>query len=189
MQELIKYKHYLLVIGLLVLAKFVWVPLWETKEQNWQQQASNQQNLNKTLALLALKQEMAEKQQLMADSLAIAESKFANTNDVTSYKLQAQSELESLFQQNQLTISSSSWRDGLTNGDIQTLLLDIRFTGNLKAYLQLLQQLKVSAELANVSLESNQLTIRGQTQDKLGAVNGQISLKLAVKLLTEEASS
>ncbi|GIU49868.1 hypothetical protein TUM4438_34400 [Shewanella sairae] len=188
MQDLLKYKHYLIMIGILVLAKFVWVPLWDTKEQNWQQQASTQQNLNKTLALLSLKDEMAKKQRQMANSLQLTESKFADTTDVTSYKLTAQSELESLFKHNQLVISSSNWRDGIANDDIQTLLLDIRFTGELKAYLQFLQQLKAKPELSNVSLESNQLTIRGQTKHKLGSVNGQISLKLAVKLLTEEAA-
>ncbi|GIU46053.1 hypothetical protein [Shewanella algidipiscicola] len=188
MQELIKYKRYLILVAVLVLMKFVWVPLWETKQDNWQQQQQAQSNLNKTRALLALKDEMLVRKTTMSVRLEQAESGFAQTASITSYKLTAQSKLESLFKRHNIELSNSSWRDGLKTNDIQTLLLDIRFTGSLKQYLSLLQELQQNGDFANVSLDSNQLSIRGQTSDKLGSVNGQVSLKLAVKLLSSEES-
>lgn len=188
MQELIKYKRYLILVGVLVLIKFVWVPLWETKQDNWQQQQKTQSNLNKTRALLALKDEMQVKHEIMVTRLQQAETRFAQTANLTSYKLTAQSGLESLFERYDIELSNSSWRDGLKNDDIQTLLLDIRFSGTLKQYLHLLQELQHNVEFLNVSLDSNQLSIRGQTSDKLGSVNGRVSLKLAVKLVSEGES-
>jgi len=188
MQELMKYKRYLILVGVLVLIKFVWVPLWETKQENWQQQQKTRSNLNKTKALLALKDEMHERQQIMSYRLQEAESHFAQTDNVTSYKLTAQSKLESLFKRHDIELSNSSWRDGLKNDDIQTLLLDIRFEGQVKQYLHLLQELQQNDEFTNVSPESNQMSIRKQTAQKLGSVNGRVSLKLAVKLVSQGAS-
>lgn len=188
MQELMKYKRYLILVGVLVLIKFAWLPLWETKQENWQQQQKTQSNLNKTRALLALKDEMQARKTTMSARLQQAESGFAQTASITSYKLTAQSRLESLFKRYDIELNNSSWRDGLQNDDIQTLLLDIRFSGSLKQYLHLLQELQKNGDFANVSLDSNQLSIRGQTSDKLGSVNGRVSLKLAVKLLSEEKS-
>ncbi|WP_394146921.1 hypothetical protein [Shewanella atlantica] len=183
-----KYKRYLILVAVLVLIKFAWVPLWETKQENWQQQQKNQSNLNKTRALLALKDEMQARQETMLKRLQQAELGFAQATNVTSYKLASQSNLERLFKRHDIELSNSSWRDGLKNDDIQTLLLDIRFAGSLKQYLKLLKELQHNAEFANVSLDSNQLSIRGQTEDKLGRVNGRVTLKLAVKLVSEEAA-
>ncbi|QYK00281.1 hypothetical protein [Shewanella psychrotolerans] len=188
MQELIKYKRYLILVAVLVLIKFAWVPLWVSKQENWQQQQQTQSNLNKTRALLALKDEMLTRKTLMAARLKKVESSFAQTASITSYKLTAQSKLESLFKRHSIELNNSSWRDGLKTDDIQTLLLDIRFSGSLKQYLNLLQELQQNEDFANVSLDSNRLTIRGQTSDRLGSVNGSVSLKLAVKLLSKEES-
>lgn len=188
MQELMKYKRYLILVAVLVLIKFVWVPLWVTKQENWQQQQKTQSNLNKTRALLALKDEMKARHETMSTRLQQAESGFAQTASITGYKLTAQSKLERLFKHHDIELSNSSWRDGLINDDIQALLLDIRFSGSLKQYLHLLRELQQNVEFANVSLDSNQLSIRGQTAQKLGRVNGRVSLKLAVKLLPEGES-
>ncbi|NRD74686.1 hypothetical protein HQQ94_15945 [Shewanella sp. VB17] len=188
MQEILKYKRYLILVGVLMLMKFVWVPLWQTKQDNWQQQQKNQVNLNKTHGLLALADEMQQKQEIMSTRLQQAESHFAQTQNITRYKLDTQSGLESLFKRHEIELSNSSWREGLISDDIQSLLLDIRFSGSLKQYLHLLHELKQNQDFANVSLDSNQLNIRGQTPAKLGTVNGRVSLKLAVKLIAEEGS-
>ena len=188
MQELVKYKSYLVLIAALVLAKFVWVPMWDTKQDNWRQQKTIQANLSKTQGLLALRKEMQTRQDVMSSRLANTESQFAQTSNITSYKLTAQSALEKLFKSHDMKLTNSSWRDGLIDDDIQTLLLDIRFTGALKSYLHLLQDLQQKHDFSNISLNANQLSIRGQSESELGNVTGRVSLKLAVKMATGDES-
>lgn len=180
-----KYRHYFLVIGLLILIKYIWLPLWDSKQENWQNQQSLQSNLNKTLALLAIKQDMSQAHVLMSERLAEAESSLESTNNLISYKLSTQSNLEKLFKRFDIAISNSTWRDGLINEDIQSLFLDIRYSGSLIQYLNFLDALQQGEHYSNITIDTNQISISGQSPQQLGTVNGAMSLSLAVKMNPE----
>jgi len=186
MQELIKYKHHFLLIGLLILIKYIWLPLWDSKQENWQNQQYLQSNLNKTLALLAIKQDMSQAHVLMSQRLAEAEADLASTDNLISYKLTTQSNLEKLFKRFDIVISNSTWRDGLINEGVQSLFLDIRYSGPLIQYLNFLDVLQQDEHYSNITIDTNQISINGQSSKTLGTVNGAMSLSLAVKVNPEE---
>ncbi|MGI2113424.1 hypothetical protein ACRN9G_07460 [Shewanella frigidimarina] len=186
MQELIKYKRYLFLIGLLILIKYIWQPLWDSKQENWQNQQYLQSNLNKTRALLAIKQDMSQKYSLMSQRLAEAESGLASTDNLISYKLTTQSDLEKLFKQFDISISNSTWRDGLIDEGVQSLFLDIRYSGSLLQYLNFLNNLQQDESYSNITIATNQISISGQSAERLGTINGAMSLSLAVKIVSEE---
>ncbi|UCX03978.1 hypothetical protein ACRWQL_15595 [Shewanella sp. HL-SH4] len=181
-----KYKHYLLLIGLLILIKYIWLPLWDSKQDNWQNQQYLQSNLNKTRALLAIKQDMSHAHMVMSQRLAEAESGLASTDNLISYKLTTQSNLEKLFKRFDIVISNSTWRDGLIDEGVQSLFLDIRYSGSLIQYLSFLDDLQQGEQYSNITIDTNQINVSGQSADNLGSINGAMSLSLAVKITSVE---
>lgn len=181
MQSLQQYKHYLQLLLLLLLIKFAWSPLWQAKTDNWQRLEQSERNLAKTRALLQLDSEMAQQQVNMRELLKQAEGQVAQSNDIVSYKLALQTRLEQVFKQHELQITTSDWRDGVPEDDIRVLLLDLRFTGKVKDYLQLLSTLQQDDSFRMMALQADQLSIKSQTPTSMGQVNGRITFQLAVK--------
>lgn len=175
-----QYKGYISVLLLLILARFAWQPMWLSKQENWLQLQYSETAQHKATAVLALEQDMQQVQQDMLQLLTSAEEKLGNGNDLTKFKLQSQQQLEQLFIQHNMQITLSSWREGLADGGVQTLVLDLRFNGKLKHFLNLLTQLQQSAIIPSMVIVEQQLTIRGQTAVDMGNVDGSISIRLAV---------
>ncbi|MEH8021205.1 hypothetical protein [Rheinheimera metallidurans] len=175
-----QYKGYISVLLLLLLARFVWQPMWLSKQEHWLQLQYSENAQHKARALLALEQDMQQVQQDMQQLLALAEAKLGNGEDLTQFKLHSQQQLEQLFLQHNMQITLSSWREGLAEGGVQTLVLDLRFNGKLKHFLTLLNQLQQSAIIPSMVIIEQQLTIRGQTEVDMGNVDGSISIRLAV---------
>lgn len=183
MESLAKYKNLLLFLGVLLLAKFVWVPLWDSKQAYWQQLSQGQHNLAKMQALITLSAPMLERSEQMALLLSEAEGSTPQADELTNYKLATQSAIETLFKRHDLLLASTAWRDGIIEQDIHILLFDLRFNGKLKSYLALLQEFDQNKAFINLTVVNDQLIIRGQTADSLGFVDGNVSLQLAVKIL------
>lgn len=175
-----QYKGYISVLLLLVLARFVWQPLWQAKQETWQQLQFTEAAQSKAQALLILADDMQHYEHNMQSLLTLTEAKLGNVSSITSFKLQTQQQLEKLFAQHNLQITLSSWREGIEEGDIQTLLLDLRFSGKVKHYLNLLQQLQQSTLNPSMVIIEQQLNITGQTTLSMGTTDGNISIRLAV---------
>jgi hypothetical protein len=175
-----QYKGYISVLLVLILARFLWQPLWQAKQESWQQLHYSETAQRKAQALLTLADDMQLTQQKVQTLLISAEKKLGNASDMTNFKLQTQQQLEQLFAQQNLQITLSSWREGIAEGGIQTLVLDLRFSGKLKHYLNLLQQLQQSALIPSMVIIEQQLSVRGQTPTSMGTTDGSISLRLAV---------
>ncbi|WP_337841048.1 hypothetical protein [Rheinheimera sp.] len=182
MQALQPYKAYLPWLVVLLVARFVWQPLWETRQENWQQLAFNQNTLAKTQALLTLSAEMSEAQQHMGMLVKAAELKLTPAENLTRVKLDTQQQLEQMFNQHNLQISLSAWRDGVMQQDVQTLVLDLSFSGKLQDYLKLQQQMQQQVSLPSLLLLNQRLNIRGQNAQQLGDVTGDVSLRVAIRL-------
>lgn len=180
MQVWQQYKSYIIVLAILVLARFIWQPMWLNKQENWLQLQYSETAQHKTTALLSLTDEMQQAEQQMQQLLTLAEQKLGDGSNLTQFKLQHQLQLEQLFLQHNLQITLSAWRDGLAEAGVQTLVLDLRFSGKLKHYLNLLMQLQQTAIIPSMVIIEQQLTIRGQTADDMGNVNGNVSIRLAV---------
>lgn len=174
-----QYKVYLSVLLLLAIARFVWQPLWQTKQDNWQQLQFSETARQKTQGLLTLEAEMQQTQQQMQTLLQATEKRLGRAADLTRYKLQTQQQLEQLFSQYRIQISQSSWRDGLTEDGVQTILLELRFSGKVKDYLLLLQHLQQDESLPSMVIIEQQLSNRGQSEQSMGDTLGRISFRFA----------
>lgn len=175
-----QYKGYLSVLLLLCLARFLWQPLWQAKQESWQQLQFSETARYKTQALLTQADAMEQARHNMQELLTSAEQKLGNASDMTVFKLQTQQQLEKVFAQYGLQITLSSWREGIAEGGIQTLVLDLRFNGKLKQYLELLAQLQEKSLFPSMVIIEQQLTMRAQAPDSMGFTDGSISLRLAV---------
>lgn len=181
-----QYKGYLTVLLLLMIVRFVWQPLWQAKQDNWQQLQFSETARKKAQALLTLETEMQQAQQQIQMLLQAAENNLGKAADLTRYKLQTQQQLEQLFSQHKLQITQSSWRDGLTDEGVQTILLELRFNGQVKDYLRLLQQLQQDGSLPSMVITEQHLSNLGQTGQSMGNTQGRVSLRFAA--LTQGAS-
>jgi hypothetical protein len=182
MASLLKYQKHLLLLGLLMVAKFIWVPLWESKQEHWQLLSQGQHNLAKMKALITISQPMSQRQDEINQQLQQSELLMPSTTDLTTYKLTAQAAIENLFSRYQLSLDRTAWRNGVNERDIHVLLLDLRFNGKLKHYLRLLEELDTSKDFINLIIVRDELNIRSQSQTSLGTVDGQVTLQLAVKI-------
>lgn len=174
-----QYKGYLSILLLLVLARFVWQPLWQTKQDSWQQLQYSETAKHKAEKLLGLQAEMQSAEQEMLAILSDAEQKLGRADDITQFKLQTQQRLESVFRQHNLSISLSSWREGVIDNGVQVLVLDLRFSGRVKDYLYLLQQLQQDNELPSMVITEQQLSNNAQSVNSMGETQGRISLRFA----------
>jgi hypothetical protein len=189
MAALSKYKKLLIMLGLLLLAKFIWVPVWEHKQNQWAQLSQGQHNLNKTQALIALSEQMKQREEEISWQLASIENLIPETENLASYKLASQNTIESLFQKHNLILDRTAWRDGVNQQNIHKLFFDLHFNGKLKNYLSLTHNLATASALFNISIFEENLNITGQESGTLGQVSGNVSLQLSVKVLPNGQSS
>lgn len=175
-----KYKNYFSILILLLVVKYIWFPLWQGKQEKWIKLHFTEASIAKAESLLVFQDEMELVAQQVSALLADAENKLGKTSDITRYKVQTQQQLEQFFLDNNLQIDLSSWRDGVETQGVQTLVLDLRFSGQLKNFLNLLYQLQNTTDMPAIGIHEQQLTMRSQTATSMGQVDGSISFKLAV---------
>jgi len=182
MQALQPYKGYLPWLALLLLARFIWQPLWTEKSENWQQIQVSQNTLEKTKALLDASEQMKSAQQQISAMVEGAQNKLIPAENLTRVKIDTQQQIEQLFTQHNLTISLSSWRDGIVKTNVQTLVLDLSFSGQLVDYLNLQSDLQAQSPFASMVFVEQRLTIRNQNETQLGEISGDVSIRVAIQL-------
>jgi hypothetical protein len=182
MQQLQVYQKYLLPLAVLVLLKFVLVPLWDAKEDNYQQLASSRYNLEKTLALTGLGEQMQLRKTEMTELVSRAEATVVSGTDMTQVKLDAQSAIDNLLRDSALNLTNSNWTDGLGEADITTVFYELSFSGDLLNYLKFLQQFTTDPAYAGMALESSRLRLTQQETAQTTQIDAAISIRLPVRL-------
>lgn len=182
MQELHTYQKYLPLLLVLLLANFVLMPLWDAKEENYQQFATTSYNLEKTKALTGLGEQMQSRKTELAALVQQAEKAMVAGSDLTQIKLNAQSNIENLLRSHQLNLANSNWTDGLGEADISTFYYDCSFGGDMLSYLKFLQQFASEPSFASFAIESSRIRVSDQTFEQPGKVDVFLSIKLVVRL-------
>ncbi|WP_306520515.1 hypothetical protein [Rheinheimera sp.] len=182
MQERQTYQKYLPLLGVLLLANFVLMPLWDAKEENYQELATTSYNLEKTRALTGLGEQMQQRKTELTALVKQAETAVVSGTDITQLKLAAQSDIEKLLRSHQLNLSNSNWTDGLGEADISTLYYECSFSGDLLNYLKFLQQFANNPSFAGFAIESSRLRLSEQTPAQPGKVDASLSIRLPVRL-------
>jgi len=184
MSELTKYKSPLTFIAILVLAKFVWLPMWDLKEASWQEYKDINNTQAKTLALVGLAEEMQGTHLEAQKILEQVNHQILSTNNLTKFKLTVQAGLGDLFVDYNLNVTTLSWRDGIEADGVKQLFVDLNVNGKMRSFLSISTQLK--EKLKQVELTKLKLNIQRQTEDSLGLARGNLTLKLSVRLINDE---
>lgn len=184
MNELAKYKSPLIFIVLLVVAKFFWIPMWDSKEASWQEYTDINNKQSKTLALVGLADEMQDTHDEAQKMLEHINEKILSTDNITKFKLTVQTGLGELFADNNLEVTNLKWRDGIEADGVKQLFVDLTVNGKMRSFLSVSAQLK--QKLKQVELTQLKLSIKQQTEKSLGRARGNLTLKLSVKLISNE---
>lgn len=182
MEQIRQYQKYMLPLAVLVIIKFVFLPLWQLKEENYRQLAATNYNLEKTIALAGLSQQMHVRAEDMGALLAAAEQYLRQGAESTQLKLDAQAELESLLAKHQLTLSNSSWKEGLGNSEAKLFFYDCNFSGTLANYLQFISELSSSPLNKFYYIQDARLRISDQNAQTSGNVEATLSIGMAVSV-------
>lgn len=182
MQQLQMYQKYLLPLAVLLLLKFVLVPLWDAKEEYYQQFASSRYNLEKTLALTGLGEQMQQRKAEMTTLVSHAETAVVSGTDITQVKLNAQSAIDNLLRDSSLNLANSNWTDGLGEEDITIVFYEFSFSGDLLNYLKFLQQFTTEPAYAGMSLESSRLRLTQQDTTQPQQIDASVSIRMPVRL-------
>ncbi|GAP74600.1 hypothetical protein W04_1116 [Pseudoalteromonas sp. SW0106-04] len=176
MKELLKYKHYLLVIAALVIAKFILTPLWEDVLVRQNELLLKERKVLKTEQLMSARDSLDKYQgQLDIAAFKIHPYLFSVQSDA-EFKLQAQGKIEGLLKEHDCNVESIGW-EGKTN--IEDILarwqLQVRFKGNPECALNVTRKLEEMEPLVRVS----QYSFAGRE------VSGDRSNKMVIMLSLE----
>ena len=180
MNELIKYKTALISIAVLTLFKFMWVPLWDTKQASIieLEEISNQKA--KTIALLSLTADMDKKHNEMKRILSEISQQISTTSNLTQFKLTTQKKLTELFTEYNIDVMSLAWRNGIEKNQMKQLYIDLSVKGKTKSFLSI--STYINKKIKQIELNHMQLNIRNQSDTSLGTVRGRITWELYVKV-------
>lgn len=181
MDSLKPYRHYLVILLILALAKFVWVPQWQEKNDSWLRLTTIEQNLTRVEHLLSREQEISQKRDSLSEQLEKVEQQLQRTDNLVRYRLQQQKKVEESAERAGLSVEQMSWRDGIIQQDTHSQALDIRLSGELKGYIEFLSTLRKEG-LSHFRLSRSNVSVRGQSPQTPGTINASLSLQVLVQV-------
>jgi len=163
------------IIVVLLLAKFVIVPVLEW--QNEQIDIVNRQSkqLNKGLKLLENKSELVEHLGKLRSELQVQSQLIAGKGEsAISYQLNVQKQIEALLEKYELTSRSITWLNPAVKGNTEEHKLELQLKGSLKNFISLIMEIEQQKpKLAVVEYKSNVSKMYPQRQ-KLGQFLGKL---------------
>lgn len=187
MNELAKYKNYLWIIAMLVLAQFVWVPQWGAKQEKWALLSSVERTMSRATQLLKNKEQVLEKKQTLEAVVAERRAQLQRAENINRYQLAQQSKIESLVAGHGLTVAQVSWRDGLAKNQIHTQQIELQLTGSLKQYIEFLAALQRQYQYFEITMAD--VAISGQNELSAGAVTVRLGLTVRVEITSTNVAS
>lgn len=175
-QDLLKYRHYLILLSALLLVKFVTEPLWQ---QQVTQQANNAliaKQANKANALLdnhELLSKTGEQQQALLTKLL--QQTFVSGSEA-EFKLQAQSSIEQAVKQANCKVERIGWK-GVTQvlPSLNRWQLEMRFSGEPVCILSATKALESLKPLVSISSYYYNGELNGNPQ---GLANARLQLTM-----------
>lgn len=181
MQQLIKNRMLILLLLVLLVIKFIWVPLWDEKQQAWQRIVALEKSAAKSQSLIEQESKIQERSGIIESMLDSIELFIPTTQNMSGLKLQQQQKVEALISSHSLTITQISWNDGLLEQGIQPIYLDIRLSGEVNKLIEFMISLEQSTDFNVYGLESLRMNFNGQSDDKMGNFRGSLMLVLPVR--------
>lgn len=165
----------LLVLGVLLLARFILVPIFDWQEETLTSTQHLQKKLNKSKAYLDDLPALQAHKEALEQALTVRRAESELFNDVNRYQIAKQRQFEAIFEQNQIVITSSNWLEPIPTEKGVIVLLRLKFHGKVKSFLA--SHLQLSGVSKSISITNLSLSISGQGSDSLGNVNGNVIIR------------
>ncbi|MBE0360565.1 MULTISPECIES: hypothetical protein [Pseudoalteromonas] len=171
-------KHQLALgaLALLIILKFIIVPLFDWQNEQLSQLANLQKRASKSQNVIINQNQISKSQQQINAQLKAINSLFISYKSEAEFKLAMQQQIEQTIASKQLQINTSSWLPSLlvANGQLMRHQLRLNIKGSTLNYIKLITLLENTAPKAE--LKTFNINLNGQNNEQLGRVEGTIEL-------------
>lgn len=148
--ELLKYKHYLLVLFALLLYMYVIEPLWYSVKEDFREQALLSQRTQKIKYLVNSEEEIERELRALLTSSAQIKDYIYPYSSESDFKLKAQSRVERLLTSLDCQVESVGWGGRNELVDRVEWHLDVRFRGTPDCALRFTRELESQKPLSRI---------------------------------------
>jgi hypothetical protein len=171
-------KHQLALgaLAILILLKFVAVPLFDWQNEQLNNLISLQKRASKSHSVIVNQAQITASQQKITAQLTAINKLFVAYKNEAEFKLVMQQQLEQTIAKNQLQINNSSWLPSIAvaNGQLMRHQLRLSIKGNMLDFKNLITLLESATP--KTALKTVNINIKGQNSERLGQVEGTIEL-------------
>jgi len=178
MQELKQHAWLLSLVVLLVIAKFIIMPIFIWQDAllaDIRVLTTKQQKISKVLANQHNNQQLAEQ---LLTSLKPVDALFFPYQSETRFKLSQQKMLEALLAEHNLNVGNVGWQvtTAFEQLNVTRYPINIRFTGKTADTIKFIAAIESNSR--HIEISKLNLTLKGQRGEKIGRINGNITLRL-----------
>ncbi|WP_165724812.1 GspMb/PilO family protein [Pseudoalteromonas sp. SA25] len=164
------------VLALLIVLKFIVVPLFDWQNEQLANLANLQKRVSKSQNVIANQTQITQSQQRISAQLKAINSLFINYKPEDEFKLAMQQQIEKTVANQQLQINTSNWLPSILVANKQLMRHQLRLSikGKMLDFTKLITELESvtpKAELKTFNINS-----KGQNAEQLGRVDGIIEL-------------
>jgi hypothetical protein len=189
MADLKKHALLLSLMAMLLVAKFIVVPIFAWQQQVVSDIASKQKKLTKVDNLLAEEQGFTQVNQELSEQLSVAEQLFYPYQSSAAFKLAQQQYFEGLVTKHQVDLSTFSWQNMSEDKALQITRyqVQIKLKGNVSNIVTLITELESQAQ--RIEVHNFNISLKGQNQQSLGKTrNARVNLRFYVHNQSSQAS-
>lgn len=129
--DILKYKHYLILLAALLVVNYVTVPLWELQEEQKQELTLLEKHASKVEKLMAGQDGFTKKLTQVQELQSSVEPFIFQQVTEAKFKLVAQQKLEKLLNDAHCSMERVKWLSSTpVNNSLTRWRLELRFTGN-----------------------------------------------------------
>jgi hypothetical protein len=180
-EKLSPYRYYLITVSILIVIKFVFMPIIQ-----WQNSLLADIALlkNKSSKIELLLNNQHETEQLLSTYTAVLKPMahiFNEKRPESDFKLAQQKWLESLMEKHGISIKNTSWQlvSTIESPKVKQFQLKVNFSGKTEDLRRIMQSLESQTPLVYVN--DFLINIKKQSKTRLGSVSGSLTLHFYMK--------
>jgi len=178
MAELKQHALLLMFIALLLVVKFIIIPVFDWQNDVLAKITLLEKKQHKIDKVLLHKDDNTQLNNQLTSVLKQVDGMFFPFQTEANFKLNQQKMLESLLTKHNLTTQNIGWKTSSSFAELDLVRypIDIRFTGKTTDVIEFIAALEANKQ--RVEIKTFNLSFKGQREKSLGRINGNITLYL-----------
>jgi hypothetical protein len=178
MNELKQKSWLLILLAVLVVIKFIIVPIIDWQTDSLSEIALQQKKLNKMQYLLNNQQKITDQNRQIQHILDTAQTYFFHENDEASFKLNQQKLIEQLITKFSLSSQHIGWSEVIERSPhgIDKYQVEIKVKGKTVDVIRLMAD--IESHTPRIAISNFNLSLNNKLSNDLGTTDGKISLEL-----------